>query len=317
MRCWSVLSSAARRRGAADTPPRLIDAIKAGNRAAVTALLKQPAEVNARAADGTTALHWAVRVDDLETVRAAAARRRRTRRPPIATASTPLALAATNGNAPIIEALLKAGADANAALPEGETVLMTAARTGNPDGGDAARRARRRRQRPGELARRDRADVGGGAEPRGGGARCCSSMAPSPTSRPYPTTYKRRTAGQTILPRGGLTALMYAAREGAIDAARALADGGADLNVGDPDGATALILAIINAHYDLAALLLDKGADPDVADATGMTPLYAAVDMNTLSFMHGRPTSRPSGPSRPASIWSRCCSRTAPSRIAR
>ena len=63
----------------------------------------------------------------------------------------------------------------------------------------------------------------------------------------------------------------------------------APISIEDPDGTTALILAIINAHYDVAALLLEKGADPNVADSTGMTPLYAAVDMNTLPFMHGRP----------------------------
>ena len=116
-----------------------------------------------------------------------------------------------------------------------------------------------------------------------------------PNVHSLPTSYKRKVAGQTVLPRGGFTALMYAAREGAMEAARAIVEGRADLNQGDPDGSTALILAIINAHYDLAAMLLDKGADPNVADATGMTPLYATVDMNTLQFMHGRPTSRPSG----------------------
>lgn len=55
------------------------------------------------------------------------------------------------------------------------------------------------------------------------------------------------------------------------------------------------MLAIINAHYDLAAMLLEKGADPNVADETGAAALYAAVDMNTLQFLHGRPESRPSG----------------------
>src|SRR6185295_10671641 len=37
------------------------------------------------------------------------------------------------GNGAILEQLLKAGADANAALPEGETALMTAAGNGNVD----------------------------------------------------------------------------------------------------------------------------------------------------------------------------------------
>ena len=93
----------------------------------------------------------------------------------------------------------------------------------------------------------------------------------------------------TALPRGGWTPLMYAARQGAIDGARALADGGADLNLKDPDGTTALVLAIINAHYDLAAMLLEKGADPNVADSAGMAAVYALVDMNTLGNMQGRP----------------------------
>src|SRR4029079_10367818 len=55
--------------------------------------------------------------------------------------------------------------------------------------------------------------------------------------------------GQTVLPKGGWTALMYAARQGAREAARALADAKADLNLTDPDGASALIFAIINGHY--------------------------------------------------------------------
>ncbi len=94
----------------------------------------------------------------------------------------------------------------------------------------------------------------------------------------------------TTLPRGGWTALMYAARQGAIDAARVLADAKADLNQADPDGTTALVFAIMNAHFDLAAMLLDKGADPNVADSTGMAALYAAVDMHTLGPMISRPS---------------------------
>jgi ankyrin repeat protein len=110
------------------------------------------------------------------------------------------------------------------------------------------------------------------------------------------------------LPRGGWTALMFAAREGAIDAATALADLGADLNAtalpqtdvplkaddiaaaGQSDiGTTAMVFAIINSHYDLASMLLDKGADPNVLDGSGMGALYAAVDMNSLQWVQGRP----------------------------
>ena len=57
--------------------------------------------------------------------------------------------------------------------------------------------------------------------------------------------------GQTVLPRGGWSAVMYAAREGAVDAARALAESGANLNLTDPEGTTALIIAVINGHYDV------------------------------------------------------------------
>ena len=82
---------------------------------------------------------------------------------------------------------------------------------------------------------------------------------------------------------------MYAARQGAAGAARALAETGADLNLTDPDGTSALVLAIINAHYDLAAMLIDKGANPNLGDSSGMAPLYAAVDMNTLRRDAGPP----------------------------
>jgi ankyrin repeat protein len=78
--------------------------------------------------------------------------------------------------------------------------------------------------------------------------------------------------GQTVLPRGGWTALMYAARQGALEAGRALAECGADLNAQDPDGTPPITLAIINGHYDVAELLAGKGANVNVADRTGATP---------------------------------------------
>jgi ankyrin repeat protein len=103
--------------------------------------------------------------------------------------------------------------------------------------------------------------------------------------------YKYETNGMAvfILPHGGWTALMYAARQNSMDAVAALADVKADLNATDADGTTALQLAIINLHYDLATLLLNKGADPNVQDSTGMTALYAATDMRAPAGMMTRP----------------------------
>ena len=107
---------------------------------------------------------------------------------------------------------------------------------------------------------------------------------------------RQRRAGQSILPLGSWTPLMYAARENALAAGDALVASGASLDAVDPDGATALVIAIINAHYEFAELLLRAGADPNVVDnEAGMGPLYAAVDMHRLAVGHGRGNPVPVG----------------------
>ena len=109
---------------------RLVNAVKNRDKAAVTSLLQQKVDVNSPEADGMTALHWAVRADDLDTadrlIKAGANAKAANRY-----GITPLYLASVNGSAPMIEKLLKAGANANEVSTEGETALMTAARTGN------------------------------------------------------------------------------------------------------------------------------------------------------------------------------------------
>jgi ankyrin len=106
-----------------------------------------------------------------------------------------------------------------------------------------------------------------------------------------PETVKRPKNGNIVSdrPKGGLTPLLYAAREAALDAAKALVEGGADQNLAEPDGITPLIAALINAHYDLAGWLIEAGADPNIADHYGRTPLYAAIDMQTLEPSVTRP----------------------------
>jgi uncharacterized protein len=297
LRCcagWLLVACTAASVGAAAPESRLIAAVKAGNKEAVRALLKQPAEIAAAEADGTTALHWAVRADDVETVRlllkAGADANSATRH-----GITPLSLAAINGSPSITETLLEAGARTDVALPEGETVLMTAARTGRADvlailldhGADLNAR---------EKWFGETALIWAAAENHPGAIELLIARGADVNGRSSPLDVPRRRSGQSVLPLGSWTPLMYAARQGALEATAALSAAGADLNATDPDGATALVIAIINANYDVAALLIDKGADPNVADKEAkMAALYAAVDMNRLAIGHGRPNPKPSG----------------------
>ena len=78
---------------------------------------------------------------------------------------------------------------------------------------------------------------------------------------------------------GGLTALLHAARQGHMETAKALLDGGADINqVSEGHGTSPLLMAAINGQFDLAMFLLSRGADPGTANDAGNTPLFAALD---------------------------------------
>ena len=76
---------------------------------------------------------------------------------------------------------------------------------------------------------------------------------------------------------GGLTPLLYAARENCIDCVATLLDLDADIDLPDPDGVTALHIAIMNANWDLAVALMDAGADVNQWDIFGEAPLFTAV----------------------------------------
>jgi ankyrin repeat protein len=78
---------------------------------------------------------------------------------------------------------------------------------------------------------------------------------------------------------GGNTALTLAARQGHVEAARALLAAGAKIDTPSAgDKTTPLVTAICNGHFDLARFLLDRGADPNRANVDGLTPLYATID---------------------------------------
>jgi ankyrin repeat protein len=284
---------------------RLIEAAKAGDRAAVSRLVGARTDVNVAEPDGTTALHWAVRADRLDVVQAllqAGARAGAANRYGV----TPLALAAVNGNAGILRALLDRGALPTTTGPDGETVLMTAARTGNPDAVrvllDRGADPNARETWQGETALMWAAGENHAAVIRALAAGGADLNAHSKVLEFPKVKVDLATMVTTALPRGGLTPLLFAARQGAREAAEALATVGADLNAADPDGTTPLVLAIVNAHYEVATLLVEKGANPNLGDAAGMAALYAAVDMQHQEPLINRPLRKPSGPLRPLDV---------------
>lgn len=273
----------------------LVAAARAFDHDAALALVRRGADVHAAEADGTTALHWAAAAGDATLVAAlleAGADPNKANR----YGFTPLHAAADGGYAEAVTSLLAAGADARAVLPEGETVLMTAARSGNAAVVEALL------AHGAEIEARDEwygetALIFAAAEDHGDAIRVLAAHGADVDARSARMTYASRRLGQSILPLGEWTPLMYAARENAIAAGRALIDLDADLDAQDPDGATALVIAIINAHYELAVMLIEAGADPNLADLeAGMGPLYAAADMHRLAVGHGRGSPPPVGP---------------------
>lgn len=273
---------------------RLADAIRAGDRDAIRSLVRGKGGVNTPDADGTTPLHWAVRADDLATVRLLLANGAR-----VGAANrygvTPLSLAAVNGSATMIEVLLKAGADPDTVVTRGQTVLMIASRTGHVAAVrallDHGARVDAQEELLGETAL-----TWAAAENHADIVSLLLRHKADPNQPSKAMTWPKDSFGlegvPTFLPKGGWTPVMYAAREGATAAARALAEGGADLDVADAEGATPLIRAIINSHYDTAAALIAAGADVNRADVVGMTALYAAADMSSLGEVYGRPPRR-------------------------
>ena len=198
-----------------------------------------------------------------------------------------------------MQLLLDAGADPNTTSADGETALMTAARTGRVEAARALI-VRGANVNAAETWMGETAVMWAAAEGHAAMVKLLAEAGAALDARASAQefakiTFNGSTMVSTPLPRGGMTALLLAAREGSVAGARALAEAGANLNVPDRDGTTPLVMAILNRHNDVAALLIEKGAQLDAADSVGMTALYAAVDLRQLGSLINRPTPKATG----------------------
>jgi ankyrin repeat protein len=262
------------------------DAAMRKNANGVRTLLQQKAGVNIAQADGTTALHWAARWDDLEMARTlirAGANPQATNR----NGATPMFLATVNGNAPMIELLLGAGVDPNTpVLSRGETALMMAARTGKVEAVTLlikqGAKVNATESLRGTNALMWAAEQGHVAVVRyllenGADVRTQSSVI-RPIRRNGLGFARPGPDGQgTGDPMGGLTALLFAARQGSLETVHVLVSAGADVNQVSADESSPLLVAVQNGNYEIGRFLLDQGARLNQTNAKGWTPLYLAV----------------------------------------
>jgi uncharacterized protein len=255
---------------AASNIAAVADAAKADDLPAVRKLIKEHADVNAAANDGSSGLLWAAYHSNAEMTKALLAAGAA-----VDAANhygvTPLLQASRNGDTEVMRALLDAGAEPTRWHAEGETPLMAASRTGRVDAvklllshGSFVNAA--------DQFQEETALMWASAEGHVEVVKTLLAAGADPNLKAHVALITERKNADH--PSGGFTALMFATRNGHEDVVRALIAGGADPKLTNADGATATVIAIVNDRFDLAKTLLDLGADPNDG------ALFFAVDMH-------------------------------------
>src|SRR6188508_3327696 len=242
----------------------------------------QKQNVNRRNADGSTPLQWAVYNGDVTE-----ARRLLRAGANVALANnygaTPMSLAAEVGNTDMLKVLLEAGANVESPNADGQTALLAVARTGNVEAAKLLLD---------HGAAVDATEKFGGQTPLMWAAarrhpemmQLLISKGADVNARSTDRNYQRHVTAEgrpKSLDSGGLTPLLYAARENCRACVDVLLKNRVDIDLADPDGVSPLLVAIMNANWDLAQQLVMAGADVNHWDMYGESPLFIAINQRS------------------------------------
>jgi len=283
--------------------PKLASAARDENRSTVFELLRQGSEdVNARLGDGSSALHWAVRSDDLEMV-SLLLQAKADANAADPDGITPLILACGNANAAIVSKLIAAGANPNLADAAGSTPLMAAVRRPEMDdirlllqaGANVNARDNKAQDTALTIAvRENNTPAVRLLLDHGTDVNAATRVGKAPARRPPGAGGGSHGVGivrsgwpergyQDATP-GGMTPLLFAARDGHTEIARILIAAGAKVNLPDANKISPLVMAITNNQPETADLLIQSGAEINTADFWGRTALWSAIEMRDIEY---------------------------------
>jgi len=277
-------------------------------------LLKAGADANERGPQGETPLMLASRNGNVDAIRVLLDHKAEINAKDLLRGTTPLMWAAEQGHSAAMKFLIDHGANVGAAsTPEGRNARNNMAnpvsqRLTSSFGALAAGGRGGRGQGDGAQANAAGANGRGQAAGRGGGRGGRGGTQAAEPAGPLtpeelkslgeifnvdpgllapldPTLLRSQLAansGRGTADGGGLTPMVYAARQDCLDCIKVLLDAKADVNQQTHYGWTALLTATQNRHYKAAAYLLDHGANPNLANNGGWTPLYLATDNRNI-----------------------------------
>jgi ankyrin repeat protein len=263
------------------TPMSLASLI--GDARMIDLLLNAGADPNERLTHGETPLMMAARTGNVEAIQTLVAHGADVNATEKLRGTTALMWAAANQNAEAIKALIAAGADLSmrsAAIERGRDPYLAptarsrieSAKRGTGQAGRSikvdltGKAGKEANPSVQDLIAEDKPDDKSGAAASGDDSAEASFFRRGPKLKDW----------------GGLTALVFATREGDLDSVEALVDAGADVNQVTEFGWTPLLTATQNRFYDIGKYLLDHGADPNIANKGGWTPLYIATDNRNI-----------------------------------